>query len=368
MPDNQGRVRYAVVGGGWISQGAFMPGVGQTENSVMTALVTGDPVKADGLAKKYGLTSYRYEEFETLLASGTIDAVYIATPNFRHREFAEPALRAGIHVLLEKPMECSVAEAQAIEEAAKASGAKLMIAYRLHCEPGTLALLQAIRDGAVGKPLFFSSDFSQNVKGSNHRAKSGYWGGPVPDMGTYPINAARNLFGAEPVSVRAVGTKGGRDLGFDDTVAVTLEFPGERLATFTVSYSGADVDEFRVIGSEGMVRCSPAFGFGEGTAITYTLTDKDGNESEHEAAVVDQFAGETAYFSECILNDREPEPNGEEGTLDVVILEAVERALESGDTQKLEPRERRRRPEADQKREFPLAKVPDFVNTDVPMG
>ncbi len=63
MPDAQGKIRYAVVGGGWISQGAFMPGVGQTDNSVITALVTGDPIKADKLAELYNIKSYRYEEF-----------------------------------------------------------------------------------------------------------------------------------------------------------------------------------------------------------------------------------------------------------------------------------------------------------------
>lgn len=88
MPDAQGKIRYAVVAGGWISQGAFMPGVDQTRNSVMTALVTGDPIKADQLAALYDLKSYSYEQFPELLASGEIDAIYLATPNFRHREFA----------------------------------------------------------------------------------------------------------------------------------------------------------------------------------------------------------------------------------------------------------------------------------------
>jgi hypothetical protein len=71
MPDAQGKIRYAVVAGGWISQGAFMPGVDQTRNSVMTALVTGDPIKADQLAALYDLKSYSYEQFPELLAKST---------------------------------------------------------------------------------------------------------------------------------------------------------------------------------------------------------------------------------------------------------------------------------------------------------
>lgn len=366
MPSLEGKIRYAVVGGGWISQAAFMPGVGQTSNSLMTAIVTGDRQKGEELAKRYGLDVYGYDEYEAMLASGTVDAVYVATPNFRHREFAEPALKAGIHVLLEKPMEASVEDAEAIAAAAKASGAKLMIAYRLHCEPGTIAMVEAVRKGEIGKPRFFTSTFSQMVKASNHRATSGYWAGPVPDMGTYPINAVRNLFEAEPIAVMAFASRTDRDLGCDDTVSVILTFTEGRQASFTLSYSSESVDQFYLVGTEGTMNVSPAFGFGEGTAITCELTRGD-ETTRRETAVVDQFAGETEYFSACILDGRDPEPDGEEGILDMLVLAAIERAIETGEVQTLEPRSRQRRIGPDQARELPLATSPDLVGIELPM-
>lgn len=366
MPSLEGKVRYAVVGGGWISQAAFMPGVGQTSNSLMTAIVTGDKEKGKELARQYGLDVHGYDEYDKMLASGAVDAVYVATPNFRHREFAEPALKAGIHVLLEKPMEASLKDAEAIEAAAKASGAKLMVAYRLHCEPGTIAMVEAVREGKIGKPRFFTSTFCQRVKADNHRATSGYWAGPVPDMGTYPINAVRNLFEAEPIEVMAFASRTERGLGCDDTISVILKFTEARQASFTLSYSSEGVDQFYLVGSEGSIHASPAFGFGDGTAITYDLT-RDDETTTHEAPVVDQFGGQTEYFSKCIIDDRDPEPNGEEGVLDMVVLAAVERAIETGEVQKLEPRSRQRRIGPDQKRELKLAKSPDLVGIDVPM-
>ncbi|MAU94741.1 MAG: glucose-fructose oxidoreductase [Fulvimarina sp.] len=366
MPSLEGKIRYAVVGGGWISQAAFMPGVGQTSNSLMTAIVTGDRQKGEELAKRYGLEVYGYDEYEAMLASGKVDAAYVATPNFRHREFAEPALKAGIHVLLEKPMEASVEDAEAIAAAAKASGAKLMIAYRLHCEPGTIAMVEAVRKGEIGKPRYFTSTFSQTVKASNHRATSGYWAGPVPDMGTYPINAVRNLFEAEPIAVMAFASKTERDLGCEDTVSVMLKFTEGRQASFTLSYSSESVDQFHLVGTEGAMSASPAFGFGEGTAITYEIT-KGGETTTHEAPVVDQFAGETEYFSACILEGRDPEPDGEEGLLDMRVLAAIERAIETGEVQTLEPRSRSRRIGPDQTRELPLATSPDLVGIELPM-
>ena len=107
------KVRYAVVGLGDISQGAFLPGVHHTGNSEVTALVTSDPEKARKVGERYSVAAtYDYDQFDSLLKSGTIDAIYLATPNWRHAEFAVPALRAGIHVLAEKPLEISVAKSE----------------------------------------------------------------------------------------------------------------------------------------------------------------------------------------------------------------------------------------------------------------
>ncbi|TBU71110.1 Gfo/Idh/MocA family protein [Phytopseudomonas daroniae] len=368
MPDAQGKIRYAVVAGGWISQGAFMPGVGQTDNSVITALVTGDPIKADELAALYDIKSYSYEEFPTLLASGEIDAIYLATPNFRHREFAEPALAAGIHVLLEKPMATSEEDCKAITAAAQSSGAKLMIAYRLHFEPGTVEMIHRIRSGDIGDPRLFTATFTQTVDPANHRMQSGYWAGPVTDMGPYPINAVRNLFDDEPLEVRAAAIQTpGCEINTPDTVTVTLRFADERLAVFTVSYSLPGSQRLQVIGSKGEFEASPCFGFGKGVAIGYRAIIGD-ETKEHTHPVVDQFGGQTQYFSDCILQNREPEPDGDEGWRDVRILAAIERALESGQPQRLESLPKRPGISVEQARRLPLAQVPRYVNTDEPVG
>lgn len=366
MPDSNGKVRYAVVAGGWISQGAFMPGLEQTDNSVMTALVTGDPVKADELAALYDLKSYHYDEFQTLLTSGEIDAIYLATPNFRHREFAVPALEAGIHVLLEKPMAANEEDCLAIAEAAKRSGAKLMVAYRLHFEPGTVEMVSRVRAGDIGDPRLFTATFAQTTDPANHRMQSGFDAGPVADMGPYPINAVRTLFAAEPLEVYAVGSKTpGREINTFDTVNVTLRFAEERLATFTVSYSLPSTERFQLIGTRGEFEASPCFGFGKGVAITYRAII-DGTTTEHSHPVVDQFGGETQYFSDCILQNREPEPDGDEGWRDVRVVEAVERALITGKPQKLDPLPERPGIGIEQARRLPLAKVPPYINTDEP--
>lgn len=251
------KVRYAFVALGDITQEAMLPGVQHTGNSEIIAFVTGDPEKASGVGRQYGIDdTYDYAQFDELLASGKIDAIYLATPNWRHAEFAVPALKAGIHVLLEKPMEVSCDGCRAILDAARTSSAKLMLAYRLHFEPATLATIDLIRSGQLGDLLTFSSTFTQMVSPENHRARNGIGAGPIYDMGPYPVNAARSVFGDEPTEVvSAVGVRHPEaGLGdFDDTVAVTLRFPGNRLAQFVLSYYGNALDTYSVVGTRGSV-------------------------------------------------------------------------------------------------------------------
>ncbi|MCM2972633.1 Gfo/Idh/MocA family protein [Larsenimonas suaedae] len=342
-------VRYAVVGGGEISQTAFMPGISATSNSRLVALVTGDPKKAEALGERYGIKSYTYDDYDQLLDSGEVDAVYVATPNFRHREHTVPALEAGIHVLLEKPMATSVEDCEAMIKAAEKSGAKLMVAYRLHHEPGTVEMITRLQQGELGRLHSFTSHFSQDLNEQNHRATNGYWAGVVPDQGTYQINAVRHLFGAEPVAVRAAGRKHPeREYNFDDTVSITLEFEGGQLATFLVSCSAAGIDRFTLVAEKGTIDCDPSFVFGPDVSIKSVWTDTDGNTQTLDPGAVEQFGGQTEYFSNCILTGKDPEADGEEGRRDLRILEAIERALETGERVTLEPLEYRPRITTDQ--------------------
>jgi predicted dehydrogenase len=359
------KVRYAVVGVGWISQAEFLPGVEHTGNSEVVALVTGHAEKAAKVGEKYGIDAvYTYEEFDRLLDGKTIDAVYLATPNFDHVELAVKALEAGVHLLLEKPMAVSVEECERIIAASEKTGAKLMIAYRLHFEPGTLDAIQRVRDGEIGTVRFFNSNFSQQVSGQNHRAKHGYWAGPVPDMGPYCINAVRNLFGAEPLEVYATGvTTDPERFTMEDTVAVTMKFPGERVAAFTLSYNGGDVDDYRIVGSKGSIFADPAYQVGSAIELKVVVGKETSKESYKKT---DHFGGELKYFSECVIEGKEPEPSGEEGLLDVRVLEAIEESLRTNRPVPLAPRERTRRPSKGQVQELGAVKEPELVGAHKP--
>ena len=360
------KVRYGIVGVGSISQEAMMPGVDHTGNSTITALVTSDPTKATELSKKYNVArTCPYEQFGELLQSREIDAIYLATPNWRHAEFAVPALEAGIHVLLEKPMEISSDQCRKIIAAQEKSGAKLMVAYRLHFEPGTIAAIEKVRSGDLGEVHLFTSTFSQMIDPANHRAQNGIEAGPIFDMGPYPINGVRNLFDSEPLEAFAAGLRHpNSELGdFDDTVSIILKFPGNRLAQFTISYYGNSLDAYTVIGTKGALEVSPAYLYGK--PLEYTL--KQGTTEKQESFKnTDHFGGEMKYFSDCILNGTDPQPDGYEGLADVYVIEAIVRSLSSGKFEKVESTRQPRRIDPDQEQTLSAVRTPEMVHASAP--
>ena len=367
--ESERKIRYAIVGLGDIAQEDMMPGIDHTGNSEITALITSDPVKADELGTKYRVKSvFSYEQFQEALTSGTFDAIYLATPNWRHAEFIIPALKAGIHVLTEKPLEVSTAKCKEILDAEAASSAKLMVAYRLHFEPATLDTIDKIRAGLLGDVHLFASTFSQLVDPDNHRVKNGELAGPVFDMGPYPVNAARYVFEDEPTEVvSAVGTKHPESefpQNFYDTVAVTLRFPKNRLAQFNLSYFGNPSNSLIAVGTKGTLELDPAYTFGKGLSQVVTIGEK---KDEQSFKNTDHFGGELKYFSECILNDESPEPNGEEGFADVRVLEGIMAALESGKSVALAPFARSRRIDTErQKATLRAVSTPELVHAGNP--
>jgi predicted dehydrogenase len=138
-------------------------------------------------------------------------------------------------------------------EAARRGGAKIMVAYRLHFEPANLAAIEAIRSERIGPPRYFAAQFSMQVKEGNIRTKRELGGGPVFDLGIYCINAARQVFGVEPVSVSAEAARpeDPRFRDVEEMTTVTMRFPQERLAQFVCSFGMFDVSQFQIWGTQG---------------------------------------------------------------------------------------------------------------------
>jgi len=368
--DAAGKLRYAVVGLGYFAQAAVLPAFAHAEDRAeLVALVSGDAVKREELAKRYGVRfTYTYETFDECLENPEVDAVYLALPNSMHADFAARAARAGVHVLVEKPMALTEKEcARMIREAAKAK-VKLMVAYRLHFERANLEAIREIQSGAIGQPRIFDSVFVQQVREPNIRLEPQLGGGPLYDMGIYCLNAARYLFRAEPTEVFAFTANGDarRFSGVEEMLCGLMRFPGERLATFVCSFGAYSVSSYRVVGTKGELRVEPAYGFDD--AHKHYLEAEGSGHREREFPRADQVAAEIAYFADCVRSGRDPEPSGSEGLADVRVIRALERSAKTGRRVRLAPFEPPARPSPEQVQERPAAESPELLRARAPSG
>jgi predicted dehydrogenase len=373
MTTQDRQIRYAVVGLGWFAQAAALPAFANAENSQVVALVSDDATKRSEVAKKYGIAAaqtYTYDRYDELLASGTIDAVYIALPNHMHCDYTVRAAQAGIHVLCEKPMAVTVAECERMIAAAKEHHIKLAIAYRLHFDAPNMQAVEIVRSGRIGEPRFFHSIFAQQTEGANSRMKAQSGGGTIEDIGIYCINAARYIFQAEPISVFAIGASKNEER-FKEVAEMTsaiLRFPGDRLATFTCSFGAAKISTYQVMGTQGNLHVEPAYA--TEAHIKHVLSIEGEPKQEYTFEPHDQLAALFSYFSDCILHDKEPEPSGQEGLIDIKIIRALKESIETGRFVSLAGIEQRQqRPTAAQIIERPpIKEYPELVRAADPAG
>jgi predicted dehydrogenase len=362
------KIRYAVVGLGHISQVAVLPAFAHTRNAELTALVSNDPEKLEKLGRKYKVKArFSYDQYDECLASGLVDAVYIALPNHLHREYSVRAAEAGVHVLCEKPMAVTEDDCLAMIRAADEHNVKLMVAYRLHFEEANLKAIDIVQGGRLGEPRLFDSVFTMTVKEGDIRLNPReLGGGTLYDIGVYCINAARNLFGAEPMEVVAFSANCGdqRFLECEETTSAILRFPGkERLAAFVCSFGAADVSSYRVVGSRGDLVMDPAYEYAGELKQRLTI---DGRSRERTFAKRDQFAPELISFSECIQTGAASEPSGWEGYADVRVVRALYRSADTGQPVTLEPFSKNDRPSLEQEIRRPPVRKPDLVHTEAP--
>jgi predicted dehydrogenase len=362
---------YAVVGLGWIAQAAMLPAFRNARrNSRLVALVSGDAEKRRALAARYDLpasATYDYDEYDACLERDDVDAVYVAVPNHLHREYTVRAAEQGVHVLCEKPMAVTAGDCQAMIDACRAADVRLMIAYRLHLDPANLHAVDRVLQGAIGETRVFSATFTQQVEQGDIRLMAPEkGGGPLYDIGIYCINAVRYLFRAEPEAVWATRVSRPQPR-FDDAaeaMSCVLRFSGSRLAAFTCSFGAHATSVCHLIGETGELRMNNAFSFrGQREVAVRTGDGQDGREFPD----ADQFGPQLLYFSDCILERRDPEPDGEEGLVDVRIIRALHESLEAGRMVDVAAA-RDRRPVPDQAISCPAVEEPAMVNAAEPSG
>jgi predicted dehydrogenase len=320
---------YCIVGLGRISMQHFMPAVKNSSKARVTALVSGHRDKAERMAAEYGVPAssiYSYDNYDAIASNPNIDAMYIALPNSMHAEYSIRAAKAGKHVLCEKPMSTTVADAKEMIAASQRAKKKLMIGYRCHFEPVNLRAVQLIREGKLGRIETIESTFGFNIGPNEWRTQRKYaGGGPLMDVGIYSLNACRYLTGEEPVEIDAHSSVVDHDARFTDieeNISWTMTFPSGALASCNSTY-GANMSGFyRVHGSKGVLNVDNAFVY-EGLHLRAEINGSEPIVMDSPSPDPAHFLAEAEHFAECIQQDKPNRASGEEGLRDMELIKRI---------------------------------------------
>ncbi|WP_129664765.1 Gfo/Idh/MocA family protein [Phytoactinopolyspora endophytica] len=242
-------VRWGVLGCAAIAVNKVIPGMQGADNCDIVGIASRDADRAADVAARLGIRR-SYGSYQALLDDPEIEAVYIPLPNNLHAEWTLRAAEAGKHVLCEKPLAMSAAEAATMVAGCRDAGVKLMEAFMYRLHPSWVRTRELVAEGRIGELKVVDGFFSyNNTDPTNIRNIAELGGGGLMDIGCYPINVARMMFGTEPTGVHASIYRD-PEFGTDALTSAVLDFGG-RHATFTSSTQLVHHQRVHLLGTEG---------------------------------------------------------------------------------------------------------------------
>ncbi|NTF53302.1 Gfo/Idh/MocA family oxidoreductase [Agrobacterium rhizogenes] len=251
-------IRWGIIGPGTIAK-TFADGVAHSRGGKLVAIASRNSDKP-GLGDNFPGARI-VNGYEALLADKDVDAIYIATPHTGHAEWAIKAIRAGKHVLVEKPIALSAYDAEAIYYEATKAGVFAGEAFMYRVHPQTAKLIELVKSGVIGDIRIIRSSFGFNmgsVRPEHRLFANETAGGGILDVGGYPVSMARLIAGAadgkpflDPDKVSGVAHLG--QTGVDEWASAVLKFPNNIIAEVSCSIMANQDNTLRIIGSEGRI-------------------------------------------------------------------------------------------------------------------
>jgi predicted dehydrogenase len=328
------KVRWGVLSTARIGIEKVIPAMQLGEYCTINAIASRQLKKAQATARQLSIEK-AYGSYEALLADSDIDAVYIPLPNHLHVPWAIKALNAGKHVLCEKPIGLSVAEAQKLLGVArKFPWLKIMEAFMYRHHPQWQWAKQKVNQGKIGKVLTIQSFFSYyNTDPDNIRNKVDTGGGGLMDIGCYCISLSRFIFGAEPRRVCGMMEED-PNMKVDRLTSAILEFSGGS-STFTCATQLVPYQRVNIFGSKGRIEIEIPFNAPSDRPCKAWYGD--GNRIEEIVLkVCDQYTIQGDLFSRAVLEDNNAPVPLEDAMANMQVIEALIRSAGSGSWVNLE--------------------------------
>ncbi|UTA67187.1 Gfo/Idh/MocA family protein [Emticicia sp. 21SJ11W-3] len=326
------KLGIALVGLGYYSTDLLAPALQITEKCYLAGIVTGTPAKAEQWKKKYNIPDkniYNYQNFDSIANNPDIDVVYVVLPPSMHREYVVRAAKAGKHVFCEKPMATSVADCKAMIKACQDNKVSLAIGYRCQHDPNTQEFMRIGREKIYGKPRMIACGAGYVDGRTTHwKQQKALGGGCMPDMGVYALQGARLATGEEPISVSAQAIVHRPEIykEVEETMLFQLQFPSGAVAACHTSF-GIQMNYLQVNYDKGWLKMEPFSAY-------------NGNKGSHSGGVIDypiksQQAKQLDEDCLALMNGTKLIAPGEEGLRDIIVVEAIYKAAQSGGTVKI---------------------------------
>ncbi len=326
------KVRWGVLGVARIATVKVIPAMQHGELSEVTAIASRDLSKAQTAARELGIAK-AYGSHEEMLADPEIDAIYNPLPNHLHVPWSIRAAEAGKHVLCEKPIGLSAAEARELIAARDRARVTIGEAFMIACHPQWIRALELAHSGRIGTLRATIGSFGyNNPNPENVRNILDYGGGGLMDVGCYPIKASRMFFREEPVRVSGTLVRDPQ-FGTDILASGLLEFPSGH-AIFTCSTQIVPNQSVKFLGTKGWIDFEVPFN-AIPNQVSHIRID-DGSDLLGRGITVEEFAPCDQYtlqgdrFSQAILDHAPPPVPLEDAEKNMRVIEAVFQAAKTG--------------------------------------
>ncbi len=336
------KVRVGVIGAGAIGP-AHLRNYQANRSAELVAVCDVDQGRAKAAASQYSIPNV-YTDYKAMLKAGGLDAVSVCTPNCDHGPQTIDALKAGLHVMCEKPLAMNAAEARKMVDTAKAKKKILMTAQCMRYSGAAQSLKKMCDAGRFGD-LYFGKAMLLRRSGIprgwfQDKVQAG--GGPLLDIGVHVLDLLWYLMGC-PTPVAAYGVtfdylgKSGQGMGgwgvgynpgpfsVEDLASGLIRFEGGQAISLEASWAAHTGDQFmgRVLGTKGGAQIHPDFHLYEqvgDTRLDVTPTPPN----------IDGYKGEVDHFVDCIVNNREPISPGSQSVVVVAMLDAIYKSAATG--------------------------------------
>ena len=313
-----GPVRFGVIGAGRIAQEAFAPAVHKAGNAVLCAAASRDPARAREMNP-----GRVHDSYEALLADPEVEAVYVATHNGLHRDLSVAAMRAGKHVLCEKPLGRNVAECEEMIAVAEETDRQLVEAFMYRHHAQWVKAQELVAAGAIGELRTVEASFSYHLRNMEDvRMNSEWGGGGLLDVGCYCVNVCRLFLGDEPRRVKALGHFHS-EKKVDVALHAILDYGEGRFGVISSGFDAGLRNRVLLSGTGGVIEVPAAFiGWRDETEI---VLHRDGADDPERFSFPprDLFQAEIEDLSDAIRGGGAPMLSTQEALANARIIDRL---------------------------------------------